>query len=121
MILIILGGLPWGPVGVAAAVSLAFAVDWLVSVWNVGRATGVNRRMLLANPLRAILLFGVPCGVLAHLPSLLVSAAIAQLALGLGAALLTAALLFLLVPPVRRDLRVMLSLVRRAGLRGARA
>ena len=63
MIVIILAGLPWGPAGVAAAVSVAFAVDWLASVWHVGRTTGVDRRMLLANSLRAIVLFSVPCGV----------------------------------------------------------
>jgi O-antigen/teichoic acid export membrane protein len=105
---------------VAAAVSLAFGVDWLASVWHVGRTTGVGRRMLLANSLRAVVLFSVPCGLAAWVASRPDVPAIAQLALGLGGAALSAVVLFGLVPPVRRDLRTMLTLVRRAGLHRAR-
>ena len=65
VIVITLAGLPWGAVGVAAASSIGFLVDWVVTLWHVHRVAGVDSMMLLRNSLRAILLFGAPAGLLA--------------------------------------------------------
>jgi O-antigen/teichoic acid export membrane protein len=120
MIVIILAGLPWGPLGVAITVSVAFAIDWLATVWHVGRVTGVSRRMLLLNPLTAIFFFGAPCATAAYLTTWLVDPAPLQLALGLLAAAATAALSYLLVPPVRADLMTVFAVAARAVRRPAR-
>ncbi|CAJ0557446.1 unnamed protein product, partial [Mesorhabditis spiculigera] len=54
VIVITLAGLPWGAVEVAAASSIGFLVDWLVTLWHVHRVAGVDSMMLLRNSLRAI-------------------------------------------------------------------
>ena len=124
MVAVILAGVPWGPVGVAATCSAAFLLEWLGSVWHVGRVARVSRRMLLRNALRAVLLVSVPCGVVAHLVARVVPwGPFAQLGCGLLAAVGVVVLVASVVPAVRADLRVLVDLARRAlpgRLRGRR-
>jgi PST family polysaccharide transporter len=103
MILIILLGLPWGPVGVAIGHLVAAAGFWAFSLWFVCRMSGLDSRPLYAQTLRALALVIVPAGFVAHV----VSAAIAEpqpaLLFGSIAALGWAVLVSLAIRPLRRD------------------
>ena len=114
VIVITLAGLPWGAVGVAAASSIGFLVDWLVTLWHVHRVAGVDSMMLLRNSLRAILLFGAPAGLLAFAGSHLFVAPLASLTAGVACALAGATVSAALFPTVRSDLTTMLDFARRA-------
>lgn len=119
MVLVILAGVPWGPVGVAATCSVAYLVEWLASLWHVGRVTGVDRALLLRNALRPILLVCLPAAAVARLATVLVTAPAAVLLLvGLAAAALTIAAVALIVPAVRTDLTTVARFARRAVGRG---
>lgn len=121
MIVIILAGLPWGPVGVAATCSVAFLLEWLASLWAVGRVARVDSRMLLRNSLRAILLVSLPCGVVAYLGTLLVNGPVAELAVGLVGVVTVLGLVVAAVPAIRADIVTLASFGRRAAGRGGRS
>jgi O-antigen/teichoic acid export membrane protein len=114
MIAIILGGLPWGPIGVAVGCSIAYFLDWAVSLWWVGRATGVDSRALFRNAFRSLFLVSAPCGLVAFAGTLLTKNTIAELAI---AALLGAAYLAVLIsvsPTVRSDAQMISYFVKRS-------
>ncbi|WP_210509033.1 oligosaccharide flippase family protein [Naasia sp. SYSU D00057] len=119
MIVIILAGLPWGPVGVAIGQTVAYALHWVVSLWRVGVVTGVDTKPLFANALRTVFTISVPCGVLAWLGTLLPAPPIVQLLAGVGFALAYVALAALVIPFVRDDVTVVLSFARRMFARRA--
>jgi O-antigen/teichoic acid export membrane protein len=83
MIALILAGLPWGPRGVAVGHSLAFLLDWVVSIWWVGSRAGMNVRQLMLTPIRSVLVVSAPAGLLAFAGSRLVSSPFAELSIGL--------------------------------------
>jgi O-antigen/teichoic acid export membrane protein len=114
MIGIILAGLPWGPKGVAVGASIAYFLDWAVSLWWVGRAAHVDSRMLFSNAFRSLFLVSAPCGVVAYLGTLLVSQPIAQLAVAGVLAIVYVAVLIALVPIVRDDAKMILYFLRRS-------
>jgi hypothetical protein len=114
MIAIILGGLPWGPIGVAVGCSIAYFLDWAVSLWWVGRATGVDSRALFRNAFRSLFLVSVPCGLVAFVGTLLTKNSVAELAIAavLGAAYI--AVLISVSPTVRSDAQMILYFVKRS-------
>jgi O-antigen/teichoic acid export membrane protein len=114
MIAIILGGLPWGPKGVAVGASIAYFMDWAVSLWWVGRAAHVDSRMLFRNAFRSLFLVSAPCGFVAYLGTLLVSQPIAQLAVAGAMAIVYIAVLITVVPTVRDDAQMIQYFVRRS-------
>ena len=114
MIGIILAGLPWGPKGVAIGASIAYFLDWAISLWWVGRAAHVDSRMLFRNAFRSLFLVSAPCGVVAFLGTLLVSQPIAQLAVAGGLAIAYVAVLIVAVPAVRDDAQMIQFFVRRS-------
>ncbi len=109
-----LAGLPWGPKGVAIGASIAYFLDWAISLWWVGRAAHVDSRMLFRNAFRSLFLVSAPCGVVAFLGTLLVSQPIAQLAVAGVLAIAYVAVLIALVPTVRDDAQMILFFVRRS-------
>lgn len=120
MVAVILAGVPWGSIGVAAACSVAFLLEWLGSLWHVGRVTGVDRGLLLRNALRPVLLVCLPAGVVANLTTrVLAFGPFVELAAGLGAAAVTTVLVASTVPAVRADVATVAHFGRRA-LRRAR-
>lgn len=114
MIVIILAGVPWGPIGVAIGCTVAYIFHWGLSLWNVGRVAKVDSAALFGTASRSVLLVSVPCGALAFGASLLVHGSVGQLALGIAAVLTYLTLAVTLIPPVRRDARVIADFVRRA-------
>jgi PST family polysaccharide transporter len=100
---VILSGLFFGPIGVAVMHTIGYAIYWLVSLFWLGRVAKLDMRPFLVDALRIVGLFGIPCGLVALASQALVSGAILQLLVGLGAAGCAALLSYLLVPATRRD------------------
>jgi O-antigen/teichoic acid export membrane protein len=113
MIGLILGGLPWGPVGVAVGHSAAFLLYWLVSLTWMGRVTGLDSRRLLRQALLALVALALPLGLLTYLGTRLVDGAVGQLVLGGGLALAWVGVLLLVLPSQRAELLAARRLLRR--------
>jgi O-antigen/teichoic acid export membrane protein len=113
MIAMILAGLPWGPVGVAAGHSAAFAVYWVVALLYMGRVTGLDSRRLLRQALVALAALSLPVGLLAYLGTRLVDGTVPQLLLGGALALAWVGLLLLVLPTQRAELLAARGLLRR--------
>ena len=111
---LILAGLPWGPVGVAAGHSVAHLLVWVLQLAVAGRATGTDVRPLFAGALRAIGFVALPCAGAAWTANLLPWPPLAQVGAGLAAAAALAAAVAAVVPSVRSDAAGVLSLARRA-------
>lgn len=111
---LILGGLPWGPVGVAWGVAIGSALAWFIGMWDAGRVTGVATRPMVLRALLTIALVNLPLGLAAHAATWLAVPAILQLLAGVAFAtayLLVARLVF---PHVRHDSQVVITFARRA-------
>ncbi|PFG33181.1 lipopolysaccharide biosynthesis protein [Sanguibacter antarcticus] len=118
MIGLIVLGLRWGVVGVATAVAAGLAVNWLVlSIWAVPRA-GIPTKALVLCAARPLTIFAVMVVVArgaAHLLETYLGPVLELTAL-LGVCALVVALAVAAVPAVRRDLRSVVSTLRK-GLR----
>lgn len=112
MIVIIVVGVSWGAIGVAAASSIAYLLFWIVSLLAAGRATGVDVRPLFAKAGLAIGVVSAPAGVAAYGASLLASNAVLQLVLGMGAAVIYIAAVVALTPRIRADAALVLRFAR---------
>lgn len=119
MILIIIAGVPWGPIGVAVGHSVAYLLFWVASMWHVGRVTGIDSGRLMRNAIRPVLLVCAPAGIVAFSLTLLPVSPIVDLAIGLAGAAAYAGLVALIVPSVRRDAKVLIRFARRAAQRPA--
>ncbi|MEJ5866621.1 lipopolysaccharide biosynthesis protein [Pseudokineococcus sp. 5B2Z-1] len=119
LVVCVLAGLPWGALGVAVGHGVGHLLAWGISLWHAGRTTGVDVRPLVVTASRSVLLVGAPAGLAANGATWLLDAPIAQLALGLLLAAAWVAAACTLVPPVRRDARVVLTFARRAARRHA--
>ena len=111
MILVILAGLPWGPVGVAAGHLVAAVAHWTVGLAYVSRLSGLKRAPLFAQSVRTLFLVILPAGVLARIGAGLPGPAAAQVALGLGLGLLWTVLATRYVTPLRRDVGPVVSVL----------
>ena len=78
MMVMILAGLPWGPVGVAIGHSSAFAVYWIASLIYLGRVTGLDVKRLFRQVVIALLTISLPAGLLAYGSSQLVDRPLAK-------------------------------------------
>ena len=103
MILLVVAGVPWGPVGVATGHLVANVMYWVVSLVALGRATGVRVAPLVGTAAVAVLAVGLPAGAAAWGASQLVDGAFWQVVLGLLAAAAAAGVVGAAVPAVRRD------------------
>lgn len=113
MVLLILAGVPWGPIGVAVGHSVAHLVQWVVALVHAGRAADVDVRPLFRTATRSVLLVSAPCGLVAHTAVYLPVPALVQLLAGVlmaGAYVLLAAWL---LPWVRADVASMADFGRR--------
>ncbi|WP_420120749.1 lipopolysaccharide biosynthesis protein [Nakamurella sp.] len=114
MIGMMLAGLPWGPVGVAAGHSLGYLMFWVVSTWHAGRSTGVDGWALMRGAARPVLLVSAPAGIVAWAATLIAVAPVLQLLIGTGAALTCLGLMMLFSRTVRGDVRILFAFLRRA-------
>lgn len=115
IVALILLGLFWGPIGVAAGGSLGWCIFWLMSLAWVHRATGVAVRALLLDAIRVIVFVGIPAGAAALLVALFVPLApIWVVLIGVAAAGLWCCLITLISRRVRSDVRTLIRFVRLA-------
>lgn len=115
MIAVILAGLPWGAVGVAAGHSIAFVGYWVVSLSWAAKAAGLRVRPLFGQALRSVAFISLPTGALAYVGSRLVHQSVLQLLVGGGLAAAYLAVVFILFPRERRELLGMGRRLRRMG------
>ena len=117
MILVILAGLPWGPVGVAVGHLVAAIANWLISTRLACRYAGLPARALIGRPAKILTMAVLPAGGAAYAASLLPLPALVQAAAGLAAGLVCAGALSLLIGPLRRELVPLVQLAVRAARR----
>ena len=113
MILVLLSGLPWGPIGVAIGHSVAFALYGVVSLARMGRAADLDPTPLYAQAMRSFVLVSGPAGLAAYGAAQLVPGSAAQLLLGLGAAAAWLAIATLFLPSVRSENVALVGFLRR--------
>ncbi|MFE4498560.1 lipopolysaccharide biosynthesis protein [Rhodococcus sp. NPDC056743] len=116
LILVILCGLPWGAVGVAWAVSIGYALNWLGALLWVGHVAKMKVRVLVLDAARAVLGFGLPAALLALCASSALSAStpVLRLIAGSAAALLGYCIAWAISNRVREDMSVLISFARKA-------
>jgi PST family polysaccharide transporter len=114
MVALMLAGLPWGPVGVAAGHSVGYLLMWVATLVHVGRAARVSTRPLFAQALRSMLLVSTPAGCAAWIGGQVSAPASVQVVAGTALAAAVVALLVSAVPALRRDATTALSFARRA-------
>lgn len=111
-------GVPFGPLGVAGAVSIGYALFWVASLAWVRRVTKLPLGVLYSDALYALGLVALPMAGCAFGTRLLVESAggppILVVVLGTVAAVMWAALAFLLFPRVRADASQLIDFGRRA-------
>jgi polysaccharide transporter, PST family len=102
IVVLLLAGLYWGPVGVAFGHSIGYALAWMYSLWHVHRTLGLPTLTLFVSAARAIVLLSGPAGVLAYVGTRLVDGTGWELLTGAGLALAWLALALLVSPTERR-------------------
>jgi PST family polysaccharide transporter len=120
-ITLVLLGSNWGVLGVAAAFAIAPAISWPISLLWLSRTTTIPTARLYAGAGRIITVVvagGAPAALVAHL--LAPWGAVAQLTLGLASGLAVLGVAALVIPPIRRDVADVVSMVRLLGRRRAR-
>ena len=103
----------WGLVGVAVGDTLAHTVEWPLSILWLSRRAPIPTRTLMLGAVRVLLVGGTLAGTAHVVSGLFVRVWPATLA-GVGAGLLSLALLALVVPRVRRDVVEVAAIVRTA-------
>jgi PST family polysaccharide transporter len=110
----ILIGLPWGPIGVAVGHSVAYFLQWIISLAHSSKRAHISSKPLFINGIRAMLLVSAPCGGLAFLGSRMPVPYIAQLFVGVGFGVCYLLLACLVFPTVRTDTKTVLQFSKRA-------
>lgn len=101
VIVVSLGGLPWGPVGVAAANALAWALLWPLSIIAAAKATGLKGKALLTKSLAITVGFSAPVALSAAASRFFIHDPAAIVITGLSSALVLGGLLIWLRPSIR--------------------
>lgn len=118
IVLFLLAGLPWGPLGVAVGHSIAYALNWFAAIWWCGRITKLNFSPLVRDGLRTtatiaipVMAIGIVCSWLMPQPGVAILVGLAGTAVWFGIA-------YLLFPPTRRDFHNLLDVIRRMRRKG---
>lgn len=116
LILVLLAGLPWGATGVAIAHSIGFAAFWAASLLWAGRVAQLDVSGLFIDAGRIIGTVGVPSGLItfAIVHALAGEALFVQVLAGAGGATAWFLIAWLVIPMVRRDVRVLTDFIRLA-------
>lgn len=114
MIALIASGVIWGGNGVAAASSIGYLLYWIVSLIAAGRVVGIDVRPLFRMSVQIMGLVSIPAGLAAFGGALVFQAPLARVLTGALCALAYLAAAALLLPPVRRDSKLVLQFARQA-------
>lgn len=119
IIISIIVGLVWGPLGVALAQGLSYAVFFGVSYWFAARASGLDLRPVVGVGIRSLFIVGVGSYAVTFLITQLMHESLLSLPTSLAAIGIYAAVVAACIPPIRADLRVLFTFARRS-IRGTR-
>lgn len=115
---IIACGVPFGPMGVAIAVSIGYALFWLASLAWVRRVTKLDLGVLYLDALRALVFVAIPMGAAAFGTRMLVESlgggVFVTVLCGGAAALIWVGVAFALFRRVRDDIAQLVDFARRA-------
>ncbi|MGA1835724.1 oligosaccharide flippase family protein [Herbiconiux sp. 11R-BC] len=114
IVLISLAGLPWGVLGVAIANAIAWSLYWPAATIVASRAAGFASAPLITDALRAFSCFGIPVGLAALIARFLGLDDLPTILVGIGFAVVMAALLAILIRPIRNDLLALLDVLKLA-------
>jgi PST family polysaccharide transporter len=115
IVALMLGGLHWGPIGVAVGHSVGYLLGWAASLWHVNHTTGLPMMPLFTSAGRAMILLSAPAGGLAYLGTTLVDGSGWQLLVGLAMAVGWLLFAMLIFPGQRRTARKIIRIVRTMG------
>jgi len=108
-------GLAWGPVGVAWGNVVGFGVTWIVSLAWAGRSSKLKIGALLTDAVRAVVVVGLPGGVLAFIVCHFMNLSnILLVCVAALAALIWYVLAWLIFPFVRSDVGVLAGFLKSA-------
>ncbi len=116
MLLLILAGLPWGPLGVAWGHLVAAIWFWAYSLRRVAKLTALPIGEVTSESVRAVLLLSLPVALSAHFVTTLITNPWLQLLAGSGA-VVAWCLVVLFIRPIRHDLQDVWSAVKPAFVR----
>ncbi|MDQ1059914.1 PST family polysaccharide transporter [Arthrobacter globiformis] len=113
LILSILAGSAFGPLGVAAGYTIGVIINWPLGLMWLGRAAGVRVRLLFLGGLRAVLL-GVFCAGAASAINLVVAptSEFASILIIFISGLIVAGLTVIIIPVYRRDMKTIQSTIK---------
>lgn len=114
MVGVIAAGTPWGGRGVAAGAAVAYAGYWVASLLDVGRRAQLPVRQFFSKALFAMLVVAAPAAAAAWSASRVVEGPLGRVLVGLAGAVGALAILWLVVPTVRRDVAVLVTFARQA-------
>jgi len=114
LVLSVVAGLPWGPVGVAIGSSIGAALYWVISLVMLQRNLGVRSLVLARKALAAIVTVGLPMGVVAWASTLVTDLPFLQIGLAILASGLYLALMYVVNRRTRADIQVLSRFGKRA-------
>jgi len=104
VVIAILIGVPWGGVGVAIGCSIGYFVFWFIQMWWAGRVSGLPAGTLIRSGLALVLIVGIPVSLIGFAATTFISGAVLALVIGLLAIAVYTGAVLLLIPPYRRQL-----------------
>lgn len=113
IIVFMLAGLPWGPLGVAVGHSVAYALNWFAALWWCGRITGLNFGPLIREGLRSAVTITLPIIAIGLLTSSLISNVFLAISVGVAGAISWVAVAYLAFPATRRDIGDLRDVIKR--------
>ncbi|AGG65770.1 lipopolysaccharide biosynthesis protein [Corynebacterium callunae] len=103
-------GVWWGPVGVAVGSSIGYGFYWLLSIWWAGRVTNMNLFPLFTYPLKVIIIFSLPAGIVAFVVASVVDAnSPINLLSGVAAATCWLLIIYMLSKSIRTDIKKLIN------------
>lgn len=116
MVVLIIAGAPFGPVGVAVAVAGSLALNWIVLSLFPMRKTGMNVGAIVRTGLRGIAMNVLMAGVVWSVDFFLAHELfpIVRILIGVAVGAASYALAALVAKPIARDVRAILHMVRRS-------
>lgn len=101
-----LAGLPWGAIGVAAAGTIAWTIYWPLAAIAAARATHFSAREVMTVTARGVVVFAAPASAVASMAYIFPFSPLATVAIGVALFLVASAVLYILLPVVRHDLKL---------------
>lgn len=114
MVVGILVGLPWGPVGVAVGQLIIAVAHWAVGLRIVSGLAGISWAPIFRQSVGMITLVSAPAGILAWAATRMIEAPALQLVAGIAVGLAWTILATVALPPVRRGAAPLADVARRA-------